>query len=177
MTPPLFLDPDLYIDTTVDWSNVDYVIVGSREEPIGILTVADVWAKLNDFAEAYVLINEIETDIRALIGIVAKDRLTEWIDNIKMPLHASKPQSLDEFVFSQYSQLMLEKKVCWPCFEPVLGQPRDLFMSEINQINKLRNDFMHFKEQTSVARCNQLRAFRDRTRTAIGRACRTDIEY
>ena len=45
MTPTQFLGPDFYIDTTVDWGNVDYVIVGSREEPIGILTITDVWAK------------------------------------------------------------------------------------------------------------------------------------
>jgi len=176
MTLPQFLDPDRYIDTTVDWSNVDYVIVGSQEEPVGILTITDVWAKLNDFAEAYVLINEIEADVRTLIAFVANVRLTDWINDLKMPPHASRPQSLEEFTFSQYSLLMCEKKVRWPCFEPVLAQPRDLFISEFERINKLRNEFMHFKVSSSVARCNQLRAFRDRTRAAISRASRTNVE-
>ena len=169
MVAAKFLDPDLYIDTTVDWSNVDYVIVGTREEPLGLLTVSDVWAILNDFAGAYVLLNEIETDLRRLIALVAGERLAEWIGNMKTPAHTAKPQSLDEFTFNQYFLMMGEKKVRWPCFEPVLGQPRDLFISEFDRVNTLRNEVMHFKGQTSVARCNQLRAFRDRTRKAIER--------
>ena len=169
MSTAKFLDPDLYIDTTVDWSNVDYVIIGTREEPLGILTVSDVWAILNDFAEAYVLLNEIETDLRRLITLVAGEKLAEWISTLKVAPHAAKPESLEEFTFSQYFLLMGEKKVRWPCFEPILGQPRDLFTTEFKRVNTLRNELMHFKGQVGVAQCNQLRAFRDRTRKAIER--------
>jgi hypothetical protein len=123
-----------------------------------------------------VLINEIEADIRTLIAFVADKRLPGWIDDLKMPPYASRPKSLEEFTFSQYSLLMCEKKVRWPYFEAVLAQSRDLFTSEFDRINKLRNEFMHFKVRSSLARCNQLRAFRDRTRAVIVRARWTDTE-
>ena len=62
-----FISPHVYIDTETDWGDLDYVIVGTAERPSGILCISDVFARLNDFAEAFVLIYEIEHEIRDLI--------------------------------------------------------------------------------------------------------------
>lgn len=167
-----FLDPELYIDTEVDWSSKEYVIVGTREDPWGILTISDVWAKLNDFAEAFVLLHEIEHDLRELIEAVAVDNLREWISDLTVPEGKPQPSSLRDFTFRQYYQLICEKSTRWPHFEPHLRQPRDLFTAEFTNVNDLRNEVMHFRGEPSASRCFQLRTFRDRTRKAIQRVSR-----
>ena len=56
-----------YIDTETDWSEIDHVLVGDKQNLLGVLTIADVLGRLNDFAEAFVLLYEIEHEIRDLI--------------------------------------------------------------------------------------------------------------
>ncbi len=70
MEPTRFIGPDVYIDTETDWCDLDYVLVGTDRNLIGILCVADVFGRLNDFAEAFVLLYEIEHEIRDLIEVV-----------------------------------------------------------------------------------------------------------
>ena len=60
MEPPRFIDRDTYIDTETDWGQIDYVLVGNASEVVGILCISDVLGRLNDFAEAFVLLYEIE---------------------------------------------------------------------------------------------------------------------
>ena len=73
MEPAKFIGPEVYIDTETDWSDLDYVLVGTCDELLGILCVADVLGRLNDFAEAFVLLYEIEHEIRDLIRDVYDD--------------------------------------------------------------------------------------------------------
>lgn len=63
---PRFLAPDTYIDTEADWKEIDYVLVGNPDSLLGVLTLSDIYGRLNDFAEAFVLIAEIEHEIRDL---------------------------------------------------------------------------------------------------------------
>lgn len=66
MEPANFIDPHVYIDTATDWSSLGYVLVGTPEEFRGILSITDVFGRLNDFGEAFVLLYEIEHEIRDL---------------------------------------------------------------------------------------------------------------
>ena len=61
-----FIAPETYIDTSTDWSKIDHVLVGSKDKLLGLLTISDVLGRLNDFAEAFVLLFEIEHEIREL---------------------------------------------------------------------------------------------------------------
>jgi hypothetical protein len=58
--------PVVYI-APVDFYQDDYVIVGTPDDVLGILSVADVFIRLNDFAEASVLLHETELALRRLI--------------------------------------------------------------------------------------------------------------
>ena len=72
-----FIAPETYIDTETDWSELDHVFVGSPDNLLGILTIADVLGRLNDFAEAFVLLFEIENEIRDLfVDVYSSDELT-----------------------------------------------------------------------------------------------------
>lgn len=68
-----FIDPDLYIDTETDWSEIDHIFVGDKNNLLGVLSISDVLGRLNDFAEAFVLLYEIEHEIRDLILDVYSD--------------------------------------------------------------------------------------------------------
>jgi predicted transcriptional regulator len=50
-----FIAPDTYIDTDSDWSELDHVLVGDKENLIGVLSIADVFGRLNNFADALAL--------------------------------------------------------------------------------------------------------------------------
>jgi CBS domain-containing protein len=68
-----FIGPDTYIDTSTDWKEVDYVLVGSPDSLVGVLSLSDIHARLNDFAEAFVLLFEIEHEIRDIFRDVYTD--------------------------------------------------------------------------------------------------------
>ena len=76
---PRFIDPEKYVDTAVNWREFDHVLVGTPKDVIGVLTVADVLGRLNDFAEAFVLLFEIEHSIRDLILAVYSDDELEQV--------------------------------------------------------------------------------------------------
>ena len=73
MEPARFIAPDVYIDTETNWGDIDYVLVGTPDSLLGILCISDVFGRLNDFAEAFVLLYEIEHEIRDLIHDVYSD--------------------------------------------------------------------------------------------------------
>lgn len=68
LEPARFIHPEVYIDTETDWSDIDHVLVGDELKILGVLCVSDALGRLNDYAEAFVLIYEIEHEIRDLIS-------------------------------------------------------------------------------------------------------------
>ena len=159
---PEFIDADAYVDQTVDWQDIQYVIVGTAIEPLGILTVSDVWRRLNNFSEAFVLIHEIETGIRTLIESVAiqqRCQLQEWLRNMQVPSGQSPPDSLLEMTFAQYLHLMTQGAV-YPHFRGILGD-KSAFALNFRNVNAIRNEVMHFRTGThAVDSLKPLRQFR-----------------
>ena len=159
---PEFIDADAYVDQTVDWQDIQYVIVGTATEPLGILTVSDVWRRLNSFSEAFVLIHEIETGIRTFIETVAiqeRCELQEWLRNMQVPPGQSPPDSLLEMTFAQYLHLMTQGAV-YPHFRGILGD-KSAFALNFRNVNSIRNEVMHFRTGThAVDSLKPLRQFR-----------------
>lgn len=159
-----FITPDTYIDTATDWGEIDYVLVGDPRDVLGILTIADVWGRLNDFAEAFVLLYEIEHELRDLIqDVVSDDDLSGLIENMNLPTNARIPQALVDFTFAQYRGLICDKSN-WPRFEEVFGRPRDLVNADLGTINDLRNTVFHFRRGITNTDTDRLRRFRDKLR-------------
>lgn len=171
MTAAEFIHPDTYIDTTTDWSQNDNVIVGTAEEPLGILTLSDVWAVLNDFAEAFVLLFEIERDLRSLIEGVLGDRVSEVCEEINN--NASRPNQrrvgvLEEFTFREY-ELAVTKRERYALFDEVLGVDRKILLGDFTAVSGIRNDVFHFRRQVTPRDTGHLRAFLDRMRRGLDR--------
>jgi len=96
MEPAKFVDPEVFIDTETDWSDIDYVLVGSADNLIGILCIADVFGRLNDFAEAFVLIYEIEHELRDVIrDVYPQDELNELLESLSASQNRKTNETVD----------------------------------------------------------------------------------
>lgn len=102
MEPTRFISPEVYIDTETDWSDLDYVLVGGPSDLFGILCVSDVFGRLNDFAEAFVLIYEVEHAIRDVIEVVCREgELQAILDGITQSANRPAEEAianLNEFI-------------------------------------------------------------------------------
>ena len=169
MEPAVFVDKNVFIDTATDWSDIDYVIVGSEHDPIGVLTVSDVFGRLNDFAEAFVVLYEIEHDIRDLIEMVATgEKLQQLVEKMSLPDNSRRPNTLTDFTFANYRALICNKHN-WDTFECVFNKRREIVDADLLDINDLRNDVFHFRKPITRKVTEKLQRFR--------RRLQSDIEY
>ena len=164
MEPARFIGREVYIDTETDWGDVDYVLVGSDENLIGVLCLCDVFGRLNDFAEAFVILYEVEHEVRDLIrDVVDEAGLAELISRMQLPPNNKPPKAIEEFTFNQYKSLICTK-ANWPAFEPVFDTMRELVDADFGEINELRNVVFHFRRSITPKDTDRLRRFRERLR-------------
>ena len=120
--------------------------------------------RLNDFAEAFVLLYEIEHEIRDLICDVCDDStFNRMIAKLQRPPRSRPPESVEEFTFSQYKELICSKNN-WDVFEPMFDTIRELASADFGKVNELRNIVFHFRRGITPKDTDRLRRFRDRLR-------------
>lgn len=170
LEPAKFLGPDDYIDTSnvVDFYEDDYVIVGTPDNVSGILSVADVFIRLNDFAEAFVLLHETELGLRRLIehnlGPEGVSAALEAVNtrNLQQGMHGRPLMTIEDCEFHHYIDLVTSKSN-WPVFEKSFPTAtRELINRELLLVNNIRNDVVHFRRQITRADTVVLKRFRDR---------------
>jgi CBS domain-containing protein len=173
LEPPRFISRETYIDTDTDWSELDHVLVGSASELLGILTISDVWGRLNDFAEAFVLVDEIESELRDLIdGRIEHDEFASLVAGLSLPPGARQPQQLIDLSFDQYRQVITSKSQ-WPQFARYFTAGREVVDNDIKTIAQLRNEILHFRRRITTRDTDRLRRFRDGLRFGV-QACSAD---
>ena len=162
LEPARFIAADTFIDLQVDWKDIQHVIVGTPNQPLGILTVSDVWQVLHRFTEAFVLIHEVEIGLRRIISRSIEATPTsvgDLLGAMRLQPGQNRPRCLEELTFNQYIHLMYSS-VGRPHFEPVMG-PRAVFRPTFDDVNAIRNDVMHFRdhavEETSLATLRKYR--------------------
>ena len=156
------IPPDTFIDTEGEnWSERDFVLVGTREKLIGILTLTDVWAVLNDFAECFVLLFEIETELREFIAeVIPDEHLPNALACLKSAPNERPVGSLDDMTFAQYNELINNQKV-WPHFKEIIGSHKGLLSVDLTEVANIRNEIFHFRKRAGNADADRLRRFRD----------------
>jgi len=165
MEPAEFIPPDDYIDTNraTDWGEIDHILVGDAKNLAGVLTTADVFGRLTDFAEAFVLLYEIELDLRDLFASVyGADQLDQLFQELS-PEKAPPIRALHDMVFGHYVQV-ISSRDRWPDFEPVLKTAREAATADLKRVNEVRNAVFHFRRQILPRDTDALRRFRDRLR-------------
>jgi hypothetical protein len=97
LEPTHFMDPEAYLNGNADWSEIDYILVGDDSDLLGVLSIADVQGRLNDFAEAFVLLYEIEHEIRDLIHDTYRDEeLSDVLDAMVASANRQASEAIEE---------------------------------------------------------------------------------
>ncbi|XAM01594.1 CBS domain-containing protein [Phycisphaeraceae bacterium D3-23] len=158
-----FLPPDAYIDTEVEWTDQDCVLVGSPGEMIGLLAIYDVVGRLQDFGESFFLIHEVEHLLRDMLtDAVGDEVLVDMISKMTVPPGMkTQPTALTDLTFSMYGSLACSKKR-WPNFESMFLGDRNAMIDTIDRVATIRNVVFHFKRPVMASDVDELRRFRDK---------------
>ena len=141
----------------------DVVLVGDSERLQGILTAMDLARYLYKVANAFVLLQEIELALRALIRLaVDEDELRTCVENaLSHSYQPDKlPTQLEDMTFNDYVQLVGDGRN-WKSFKPVFGGTRERLRARLEPIRDLRNDIFHFKREITVGDHQNLADCRD----------------
>lgn len=157
-----FITPESFIDTGIDWTEVDSVLVGSPDELLGLLAIYDVVGRLQDFGESFFLIHETEHLLRAMITEAVGDtRLAAILATMTLPPKFPRPQALTDLTFSMYGGLVCSKSR-WAEFGPMFFGERASMKDAIDEVADLRNTVFHFKRPVTASDVDTLRRFRDK---------------
>jgi CBS domain-containing protein len=154
------------IDTLIDdFAFNDAVLVGGEGRVVGIVTTTDLLLYFYSVANAYVLLQEIETAIRELVRSAlnppaVESFLKRILENHYRAQGRSCPTTLEELTLSDFVNI-LRFRGEWERFEPAFGRNQDLVVVRIEQVPALRNDVFHFRREITVAEYEVLRDCRD----------------
>jgi hypothetical protein len=141
-----FVPPKAYLDDCIDWEQIDHVIVGSPDKPLGMLTITDIWRKLDDFTELFVLIEEIEIGLRRVIQRIIREQGFTEDDLVyhdgESPKGTMTTLDLQLVTFHSYRYLFDSPRFA-PHADPLLG-PIDTLNVQLKEVNGIRNKVMHF---------------------------------
>lgn len=117
----------------------DFAVVVQEDKTLcGIITTADISSQFLSITEPFILLEEIENQIRILFDDLF---LLEEIKKVCMESER-KVEFIDDLTFGDYLKMM-ENAENWD----KLGLPCDkkLFIQKLDKIRQIRNDIMHFE--------------------------------
>jgi CBS domain-containing protein len=142
----------------------DSVLVGSSENLIAILAPMDVLRYLYSVANAFVLLEEIELALRALIQTVTKEEsVFRWcVENALSAKYRERqsPHCLENMTFDDYLALVRDGRN-WQHFQAAFGGTRDRTRARLEPVRDIRNDVFHFRRELSVEDHERLSTCRD----------------
>lgn len=160
---PVFMEPDAWIDTKTDWENFDYVLIGSDKKLVGILSLSDVVARFNDFSEMFVLLFEIECELRALITDICKGALPSLTKSLSFPQGTRAPERVEDIPFDAYKWFICSK-ANWAVFQRFFGTSRELLESDFDEVTVLRKQIHSLSCDIQPRDIDRLRRFLDKIR-------------
>jgi CBS domain-containing protein len=159
------------------------VLITSPHGVQGVATHQVVANYLATVARPYVLLQEIELRLRSVIaGAVPPDDLGTLLESsLRGKYEAMKkpvPDRLDRLTFDDYPTLIASNR-SWGIFAKVLGGPRALASTKLENVGRIRNDVFHFRGTQSLSDFEALVNTRDwlaRRRPAQGAATSGDSQ-
>lgn len=171
------------LDTVLEHLNRhDAVLVTSPHGLQAVATATDVLNYFDRVARPFVLLQEIELSLRALLRGCLTDAELEACANYALSSKyggdvSRVPSRLEDMSFEEYRTIVSAKEN-WPYFEGVLGRSRELVASKLSRVRDIRNAIFHFREPVSVLDHETLTMTRnwllDKTRTREARAVEAD---
>ena len=142
LEPVRILDQDApFFDAVDTITEQEVVLVRGKDRKItGIVTTADLSSEYHQKAEPFLLLEEVEDRIRALIS---RNLSEEEIKQARDPGDGKREiEGVDDLTFGEYVRL-LESRENWHKLR--LGIDRKLFVKLLNDVREVRNDVMHFR--------------------------------
>ena len=137
----------------------DSVVVSGPEDLVAILTPMDVLRYLYSVSNAFVLIEEIELALRALIleSTPDADLFRSCVKNALSTKYKDSelPRQLEDMTFDDYVALLRDSRN-WQHFEAAFGGTRQRARGRLDPVRDLRNDVFHFRRELSVDDHQQL---------------------
>ncbi|MFY1669013.1 CBS domain-containing protein [Plantactinospora sp. WMMB334] len=160
ITPAKVFNYDVrLLDAIADLRREEFVFVRDFDGTIsGIITAADVVQKYDETARPFLLIGEIDQELRRLIQNTFDLETAQQACGGKKNL-----RSFDHMTMGQY-QSVIKNPECWQA----LGWPLDrtVFITRLDEIRQVRNRVMHFNpDPVKPADVHRLKYFLDLIRT------------
>lgn len=148
-----------------DLDRFDAVLVGSREEARGIVTVMDTLRYLFELANAYVLMQQIELGLRHAIRICVDEQgLAACVELAVVQKYKASgrepPQQLGDMDLTDLGAMITSRRT-QEHFVRVFGPNTAVVKSLLNPLPPIRNDLFHFKRSLSVDDYERLATTRD----------------
>lgn len=151
-TEPLFKATKLIIDH-------EFVFVRSSADKkvTGIVTATDLSEQFQFLSEPFLLIGQIENQIRVLLHGKFEVEALKEICNDADEARKESIQSVADLTFGEYLRL-IQKPENWEKLD--LSIDRGVFCAEMDQVREIRNDVMHFDpDGIDEGQYDQLRRF------------------
>ena len=140
----------------------DAVLIGEEQRLQGIVTAMDILRYLYGVANPFVLVEEIELALRALIHLAVDDEeLAECAQRSLANIYKADkvPTTLEKMAFHDYVQIVGDVRN-WPRFATIFGSTRERTRGRLEQMGELRNDVFHLRE-VSAKNYEKLASHRD----------------
>lgn len=115
------------------------LVKGPDQKIVGLVTIADIGEQFVSLAEPFLILEQIENHIRALLDSkFTIDQLKEASDDEDSEREI---ESISDLTFGEYVRL-LEKPDNWKILN--LQMDRATFTKRLDQVRRIRNEVMHF---------------------------------
>lgn len=165
-----FLEKPAYARVTDEFTAIiehlnsrDAVLIGHEEMLQHIVTAIDVVRYLHGVSNAFVLLEEIELSLRALIRMaVDEPTFKACIERSLGHLYQldKLPSRLEEMTVHDVVQVVRDRGN-WEKFKPVFGGSRERISARLGPLSDLRNDVFHFRREITVEDHQVLADLRD----------------
>ena len=117
----------------------DFVLVRARDKTIsGIVTAADLSLQFRTLTEPFLLLSEIETHVRNIVG---KKFNVKELRDARDPNSPREVTNVADLTFGEYVRL-LQNPANWKRLESRLD--RAIFCGQLEKVSMIRNQVMHF---------------------------------
>ncbi|MFD2783740.1 CBS domain-containing protein [Novosphingobium pokkalii] len=139
-TKPIVLETDASIFEAIEEIvRHDFVLVRDRERRIvGIVTAADLSLQFRALSEPFLLLSEIETHVRNIIG---QTFTVQELVAARDPASAHDVNSVADLTFGEYV-VLLRNPSNWNRLGIVID--RTAFCEQLDKVRNIRNQVMHF---------------------------------
>lgn len=147
-------------DVLTSIKNDSAVLIGSEVELLAVTTAEDVIQFLWDTTRPFVLLQDIELALRALMQSVLTTEEDFDICVERTRLHGGQggkqPRRLSDLTLGDLLAVLFNDQNYGRYFNSVFGKNRDLWAGRMSPIGLIRNKVFHFRDSVSVEELQQL---------------------